>query len=143
MNIKIRISSGLSVRNPYLFTGHRTWGREIFKSHYILFLKPEYLYITYEVIHMNATYEIRLDNESKIKVRVVGSRFSIVYLLFKDEWIDIARVDNYFHEGKAGTHIHRYCEERVEFREMTFGEALETLIMIGDGIKERIKDGMH
>ena len=96
---------------------------------------------------MLETKEEILDRDAKIKIRLIdthdGVKFAIVYLLFLDNWVDIARIDNYSHEGKEGTHIHRFCEERVEFREMGFDEARETLIRIGDGIKERIKNASN
>lgn len=92
---------------------------------------------------MKESYEIKIDDESKIKVRITGSRFSMVYLMFTDRWIDIARIDNYPHNRRIGTHIHRYCEERVEFRELTVEEAMETLKNIGNNTKERIKDGCY
>lgn len=95
---------------------------------------------------MQWKWEETLDKESKLRIKITqtpeGNKFSIVYLLFFNDWIDIARIDNYPHEGRFGTHIHRFGEERVEFREMSFEEAVETLIKIGNNIKEKIKNGM-
>ena len=96
---------------------------------------------------MQERWERLFDDESKLKVTRTetpeGVKFSVVYLLFLDGWRDIARIDNYPHEGKTATHIHRFDEERVEFREMDLYEAIETITRIGNHIKERIKHGNH
>lgn len=96
---------------------------------------------------MKNTWEIVIDEESKINVTRIettgGIKFSAVYLLFLDEWMDIARIDNYPHEGKQGTHIHRFGEERVEFREMDLNDSIETVIRIGKSLKEKIKNASH
>ena len=92
---------------------------------------------------MKEDYEIKIDDLSKVKVKTIDSKFSLVYLIYTDRWIDIARIDNFPHAGKQGTHIHRLYEERVEFREMDFEEAVETIIKIGSRIKEIIKNGLY
>ena len=40
-------------------------------------------------------------------------------------------------------HIHRYGESRVEYREIIFEEAEETIIKIGDYIKEALKNDTY
>ncbi|MBU0536234.1 MAG: hypothetical protein KKE20_04675 [Nanoarchaeota archaeon] len=92
---------------------------------------------------MREEFEIRIDKETRIKVWKRDSRFSMTYLFYIDKWIDIARIDNCLHEGRIGTHIHRYRESRVEFREMTIKESMDTLKNIGKNIKEKIKDGCY
>ena len=88
---------------------------------------------------MKEEYELNIDRFSRVKVRKNGPRFSFVYLIYTDRWTDIARIDNYPHEGREGVHIHRLHDERVEFRDMDFEEALETIRRIGKSIKERMR----
>lgn len=96
---------------------------------------------------MKTIWERVIDEESKIKVTRIetadGIKFSVVYLLFLDEWRDIARIDNYPHDGREGTHIHRFGEERVEFREMDLNNSIETIARIGNNLKEKIKNASH
>ncbi len=90
------------------------------------------------------TWEIIIDHESKIVVKIMkipeGFRFAMTYLFFLEDWTDIARIDNYPHDRKEGVHIHRLGSERVEFRDIGFEEAKETLLNIGNKIKERLKN---
>ncbi|HLC47185.1 MAG TPA: hypothetical protein VJI75_05660 [Candidatus Nanoarchaeia archaeon] len=65
-----------------------------------------------------------------------GCTFALVYLVFADGWKELARIDNYPHDGTKRAHIHRCGEERVEYREMSIDEAEETLLRIGKRIKE-------
>lgn len=94
---------------------------------------------------MKERYEYKIDDGSKIIITEIPeiSRFSLVYLFFTDRWIDLARIDNYPHEGRVETHIHRLGEARVEFREMNIEESFETIKNIGDRIKERIKNDSY
>jgi len=68
-------------------------------------------------------------------------KFSMTYVLnIGQRCLGIARIDNYTHDGIRRTHIHRFTDSRVEYREMSFEEAKETLIKIGNAIKERMRN---
>lgn len=92
---------------------------------------------------MKEEYGINIDRATRIRVKTIDSRFSLVYIIYTDRWIDIARIDNYPHEGRDGTHIHRINDERVEFRDMDFEEAKESIMKIGKGIKEKMRYGVY
>lgn len=92
---------------------------------------------------MKERYEYKIDDESKLCINLAGSKFSVVYLFLTDRWIDLARIDNHPHEGKEGTHIHRFGEKRVEFKELDIYESIEAVTNIGDRIKERFKNGLY
>lgn len=96
---------------------------------------------------MKKQWEQKIGDDTKIVTTVNkfpdGFKFSMVYLLLLDRWVDIARIDNYPHNGREETHIHRFREKRVEFREMSFDEAKEILMRIGGNIKEKIKNGRY
>jgi hypothetical protein len=92
---------------------------------------------------MKDSYEYKIDERTKISINATDNRFSVVYLFFTDKWTDIARADNYPHNGRTGTHIHRLGEDSVEFRDMDIYESIGVIARIGEGIKERIKNGLH
>ena len=66
--------------------------------------------------------------------------FALQYLWFhKDKWLELARIDNYQHEkGRTGARIHKFGTRFVEFREMSFTEAAECIISVGESIKKKI-----
>ncbi len=69
-----------------------------------------------------------------------GFIFALQYLWFcEDRWLELARIDNYEHEkGRAGVHIHKFSTCFVEFREMSFTEAEQLILAVGEKIKQRI-----
>ncbi len=69
--------------------------------------------------------------------------FALQYLWFhEDKWLEVARIDNYAHEPKRrGVHIHKFGSDFVEFREMSFTEAGEFVISVGESIKKKIMFG--
>jgi len=70
-----------------------------------------------------------------------GLEFAIQYLYLKeDKWIQITRIDNQLHEGKPGTHIHILKREKIEWTNISFNEAREKIIEIGDGVIKNIVD---
>ena len=70
-----------------------------------------------------------------------GLEFAYQYLYFKDDkWIQVARIDNQLHGGKPGAHIHTLKREKVEWEELTFEEAEERIIEMGERIIEKIID---
>lgn len=86
-------------------------------------------------------YGYDIDDRSRIKVHVVfvrkceqyvdGIKFAAVYIFgINEKEINIARIDNYPHEGKRGTHIHRCKDYRVEFRNLNLKEAEILVIKI-------------
>ncbi|MBU0628483.1 MAG: hypothetical protein KKC75_04790 [Nanoarchaeota archaeon] len=52
----------------------------------------------------------------------------------KDKWIEICRIDNYPHEGQAGSHIHIYNKDKVKRVELSFEEAEKTIKEISSRI---------
>jgi len=68
-----------------------------------------------------------------------GLEFVYQFLYCKDdEWIQVARIDNQLHEGKADVHIHILKRKKVEWEEMTFEEAEERVLELGEGIIKNI-----
>lgn len=66
--------------------------------------------------------------------------FALQYLWFyDDEWLELARIDNYEHEkGRAGVHIHKFGTRFVEFREVSFTEAEQFVLDVGEKIKQKV-----
>ena len=61
-----------------------------------------------------------------------GIEFAIQYLYFNNnKWVQIARIDNQLHKGKAGTHIH-IINKRVKRKNLTFQEARKEIIKIAE-----------
>ena len=70
-----------------------------------------------------------------------GLEFAYQYLYFKDDkWIQVVRIDNQLHGGKPGVHIHTLKREKVEWEALTFEEAEEKIIEMGERIIENIID---
>lgn len=68
-----------------------------------------------------------------------GLEFAYQFLYFKgNEWIQVARIDNQLHGGKPGTHIHTLKREKVEWVDLTFEEAEEKIIEMGESIIKNI-----
>lgn len=94
---------------------------------------------------MEKSWTVDVDDESMVMFRIVkfpgDFKFSMTYLLnIGQRCMGIARIDNYPHDGTRRTHIHRLNDSRVEYREISFEEAKETIIKIGNAIKERMKN---
>ena len=81
-------------------------------------------------------YVYFLDEKTKITIRCSNESFAICCVHFvKDAWVCIARIDNCPHKGTENkTHIHRYKQKKVEYRELSIEEAQETVIRIGKHI---------
>ena len=68
-----------------------------------------------------------------------GLEFAYQFLYFKNnEWIQIARIDNQLHEGKAGVHIHILKREKVEWEELTFEGAEQKILELGESVIKNI-----
>ena len=68
-----------------------------------------------------------------------GLEFAYQFLFFKnDKWIQVARIDNQLHGGKPGTHIHMLKREKVEWVDLTFEEAEDKIIEMGESIINNI-----
>ena len=68
-----------------------------------------------------------------------GLEFAYQFLYFKgDKWIQVARIDNQLHGGKPGTHIHTLKREKVEWVDLTFEEAEEKILEMGEIIIRNI-----
>lgn len=79
----------------------------------------------------------RLDKVPKDQNFPEGLRFAYQYLIFRNnEWLQLCRIDNYEHDKrKTGTHIHKYTNENVEFKEMDFRESEEYIKQLGERLK--------
>ncbi|MFC1691096.1 hypothetical protein ACFL0W_02840 [Nanoarchaeota archaeon] len=68
-----------------------------------------------------------------------GIEFSLQYIYHKNnEWHQIVRIDNLFHEGRPGTHIHILKRKKVEWINLSFSEAKKRIIELGDNIIKNI-----
>ena len=68
-----------------------------------------------------------------------GLEFVYQFLYFKNnEWIQVARIDNQLHEGKAGVHIHILKREKVTWEELSFEEAEEKIFEFGESVIKNI-----
>lgn len=68
-----------------------------------------------------------------------GLEFAYQFLYFKDnKWIQIARIDNQLHGGKPGVHIHTLSREKVQWEDLTFEEAEEKILEMGESIIKNI-----
>ena|SRR3989344_9609970 len=64
-----------------------------------------------------------------------GLEFAYQFLYFKgNQWIQVARIDNQLHEGKTGTHIHILKRDRVVWERLTFEEAEEKILELGENV---------
>ena len=66
--------------------------------------------------------------------------FALQYLWFhENKWLEVARIDNYVHETKrTGVHIHKFGNSFTEFKNMSFTEAEEYIIFVGEKIKQKV-----
>ena len=66
--------------------------------------------------------------------------FDLQYLWFREnKWLEVARFDNYVHETKrTGVHIHKFGNSFTEFKNMSFTEAEEYVIEIGEKIRQKM-----
>jgi len=92
------------------------------------------------LIDENKRIVLKLIKVDKDKHFPEGLEFAVQYLYLKDEWIQIARIDNQLHEGKAGVHIHILKRDKVEWTDMSFNEAREKIIEIGENVIKNIVD---
>lgn len=70
-----------------------------------------------------------------------GLEFVYQFLYYKEgEWIKTARIDNQLHEGKPGVHIHILKREKVEWEELSFEEAEEKIVELGEDVIKNIID---
>jgi hypothetical protein len=68
-----------------------------------------------------------------------GLEFVYQFLYSKDgKWIQAARIDNQMHKGKPGTHIHILKREKVIWENLTFENAEDKIIEIGESIIKNI-----
>ena len=68
-----------------------------------------------------------------------GLEFAYQFLYFKDnKWIQVARIDNQLHSGKPGTHIHTLKRERVDWVNLSFEEAEQNILELGESIIKNI-----
>ena len=68
-----------------------------------------------------------------------GLEFTYQFLYFKDDkWIQVARIDNQLHSDSPGTHIHTLKREKVEWVDLTFEEAEDKIIEMGESIIKNI-----
>ena len=97
---------------------------------------------------MEKHWAFDIDDESKLAFRIITLphhfRFSITYIYDKgDDMMALVRIDNFPHDGTNRTHIHRWRDSCVEYRDMDIKEAEETIIKIGNFIKERMKNDTY
>jgi len=65
--------------------------------------------------------------------------FAYQFLYFKDnKWIQVARIDNQLHSGRSGVHIHTLKREKVEWIDLTFEEAEEKILEMGESIIKNV-----
>jgi len=68
-----------------------------------------------------------------------GLKFVYQFLYFKDnKWTQIARIDNQLHKGKPGTHIHILKRGKVKWERLSFEEAEEKILEIGENVIKNI-----
>ena len=68
-----------------------------------------------------------------------GLEFAYQFLYFKDDkWIQVARIDNQLHSGKPGVHIHTLSREKVQWEDLTFEDAEDKIIEMGESIIKNI-----
>lgn len=68
-----------------------------------------------------------------------GLEFAYQFLYFKDsKWIQVARIDNQLHSGKPGVHIHTLSREKVQWEDLTFEDAEDKIIEMGESIIKNI-----
>lgn len=68
-----------------------------------------------------------------------GLEFAYQFLYFKeDKWIQVARIDNQLHSGRPGAHIHTIKREKVQWVDLTFEEAEEKILEMGESIIKSI-----
>jgi hypothetical protein len=87
---------------------------------------------------------LKLIKVSKDEHFPAGIEFAVQYLYFKDgEWIQVARIDNQLHEGRPGVHIHILKREKVEWANISFSEAKEKIIELGEEVIKSMRGGQN
>tara|TARA_Y100000310_G_C20040171_1_gene515792 strand:- start:87 stop:407 length:321 start_codon:yes stop_codon:yes gene_type:complete len=75
----------------------------------------------------------KLYKVEKSKAFPEGLEFAFQFLYFRnDKWHQVARIDNQLHQGKPGVHIHTLQREPVMWEELSFEEAEERTIELGE-----------
>ena len=78
----------------------------------------------------------RTDDREKCPQRI---EFAYQYLYYKNgEWMQVARIDNQFHEGKIGSHIHILKRDRVIWEETFLDEVEDKVKEIGECVIKNI-----
>ena len=68
-----------------------------------------------------------------------GLEFAYQFLYFKDgKWIQVARIDNQLHSSRPGAHIHTLNREKVRWVDLSFEEAEEKILEMGESIIKSI-----
>ena len=68
-----------------------------------------------------------------------GLEFAYQFLYFNgDKWLQVARIDNQLHGGKPGVHVHTLMREKVQWSDLTFEDAEDRIIKIGESIIKNI-----
>ena len=68
-----------------------------------------------------------------------GLEFAYQFLYFKGgKWVQVARIDNQLHSGKPGSHIHTLKREKIQWNDLTFEEAGDKIIEMGESIIRNI-----
>ena len=72
-------------------------------------------------------------------------KWALQLTYFKEnEWIEICRIDNHFHEGIQGTHIHKYKEKMALRKELTLQDAEKEILRISKSILlEEFKENLE
>ena len=64
-----------------------------------------------------------------------GLEFAYQFLYMKEgRWIQVVRIDNQLHEGQPGAHIHILNRDKVEWEQLTFEEAENRILELGERI---------
>lgn len=85
----------------------------------------------------------RLYKTNDLKNFPGGLMFALQYLWRQEgNWIEVTRIDNYKHnQNMTGAHIHKFDNDFVEFREISFEEAEQYILELAEKIKKDIMLG--
>ena len=70
-----------------------------------------------------------------------GAKFACQYLFFRDKWVEVVRVDNYEHEKRFGTHVHKLGAENAQFIEISVDQLETYVLTAGETIIKRLMLG--
>lgn len=72
----------------------------------------------------------------------LGYKFKFQFMVFKDKWETIVRVDNSLHEDKISeTHLHRYDKESVEKLDIKLEDIEKFVLNLGLSLKDKYLEG--